>query len=176
MKHGAGLRHLLQLRGPAAHEIDWELSILLSFRPIFVMNAMFTCQDCFLKEPRWQSVTKYNGAAARTIANVIFDKEGGHLIDEYFQLLTKIPSILCHGYALREVNNHGIQADIGKLLHLIKAAKELCSNFEGWYSKVELVNPGQQKSPRKTLSPYTYPSYNTKHREWALCPWITGRS
>ncbi|KAH8673834.1 hypothetical protein BX600DRAFT_509065 [Xylariales sp. PMI_506] len=133
MVHAAGIGRLIQLRGPKAHESDWERSILLSFRSIIIMNDLFSTRDCFLAEPQWQAIMVHNSAST-TVASS-FGNDMTFLFDRYLQLLAKVPSILRYGYHLRELNARGEPLDIPMAMRLSRAAEKVHQEFLTFYSE-----------------------------------------
>ncbi|KAI0128817.1 C6 zinc finger domain protein [Xylariales sp. AK1849] len=148
MRHASGITRLMQLRGPQAYEANWEKSILLSFRPIIIMNCLFAGQDCFLAEAPWQSVIQHDGAPSSTIAGTVYQDSLTH-VDRYFQLLAKLPSILRHAYALREANKSGDPVDVAKVLLLMQATEKVHSAFAEFYPAMLPANPTPKEVPTK---------------------------
>jgi hypothetical protein len=158
MSHAQGVTHLMKLRGPKAHENEWGRTILLSFRPMIVMNSMFSGQDCFLAEPRWQKVTRRDTSSTGSgspsspnASDAVYDRHD--FVEDYFQLLARLPAVLRSGYMLREANRAGIPVDPTTVSLLSIAAERLRAEFMAWYPSLLPLNPSPIEVPSKHPSP-----------------------
>ncbi|KAK9779624.1 hypothetical protein SCAR479_03690 [Seiridium cardinale] len=150
MQHAKGVTRLIQLRGSAAYVEEWEHSMLLSFRPIIIMNALFSGEDCFLADEPWQSVMRHKpGVPTNTIVGKIISPDGLDVGDRYFQLLARLPGILRHGYALREANARQEPIDIQKALLLAESTQQVHTGFLEWYPRLLSIEPEPTEIPSK---------------------------
>ncbi|KAI1866998.1 hypothetical protein JX265_007574 [Neoarthrinium moseri] len=171
MTHATGVGRLIQLRGPRAYEGDFERDFLLSFRPIIIMNALFLGQDCFLAERPWQAVIVHKPkVSSRTIGGSTFARDSLSIVDRYFQLLAKLPSILRHGYALREARQCGMPIDVTRAILLAQRAEEIHSDFLAWYPTMLAMNPVPIEVPSTdpssifpTVLQFTHPWFGSLH-------------
>ena len=147
MMHAAGVSKLVQTRGPSSFSTPFERAALSCFRPLMIMQSLFSGQDCFLTQPRWQDLSsRLSGPAVND------EEEGGaqekalgitrvptppwvkHQ-DGYFTLLAKVPLVLSWGYGIREERRHGITPDPSRVKLLEEQASMLRSEYCGWHKK-----------------------------------------
>lgn len=112
------------------------------------MNALFTGKDCFLAEPQWKGVARHCAATDAPIQNTIYN-DNVVIVDDYFELLAKLPTILRHGYPLRDLNQRGIKVDVAKVLLLVSLTEKVRNEFETWFSTIQTVNPPPVEVPTK---------------------------
>ncbi|KAK8139136.1 hypothetical protein PG984_002516 [Apiospora sp. TS-2023a] len=158
MKHALGVGRLIQLRGPGSFNTEWERAILLSFRPIMIMNDLFSGQDCFLAHPRWQPVMRHhNGGDSTTpsdftvsVGSTIYKDQEVDLVDDYMQLLARIPSAVKHLYMLRAANQGegggaakakaalGMEAEVARIR---QSMVDIRDALGAWYQRILPFNP-----------------------------------
>lgn len=144
MMHAAGVSKLVQARGPGSFCTPFERASLSCFRPLMIMRSLFSGEDCFLTQPKWQNLSLRLSEAA-------MDDEGGsgaqealditriptppwvRYQDGYFVLLAKIPLVLSWGYSIREERRHGITPDPNRVKLLGKQAESLRSEYCAWH-------------------------------------------
>lgn len=144
MMHAAGVSKLVEARGPSSFSTAFERSSLSCFRPLMIMQNLFSGQDCFLTQPKWQNLSlRLSDAAAD-------DEEGKEAQraleitriptppwvrhqDGYFVLLAKIPLVLSWGYSIREERRHGITPDPNRVQLLATQAGSLRSEYCAWH-------------------------------------------
>lgn len=147
MMHAAGVSKLVEARGPSSFSTAFERSSLSCFRPLMIMQSLFSGQDCFLTQPKWQNLSlRLSDAAAD-------DEEGKEAQraleitriptppwvrhqDGYFVLLAKIPLVLTWGYSIREERRHGITPDPNRVQLLATQAGSLRSEYCAWHEMV----------------------------------------
>lgn len=146
MMHAAGVSKLVQARGPSSFSTPFERASLSCFRPLMIMQSLFSGQDCFLTQQKWQSLSSRLSDAG------VDDEEGGlaqealeitrvptppwvRHQDGYFVLLAKIPRILSWGYSIREERRHGITPDLSRVKLLAEQANSLRSEYYVWHDR-----------------------------------------
>lgn len=144
MMHAAGVSKLVQARGPSSFSTPFERASLSCFRPLMIMQSLFSGQDCFLIQPKWQSLSsRLSGTAvdddegtgareALDIAHVPAPPWVRHQ-DAYFVLLAKTPLVLSWGYSIREERRHGITPDPSRVKLLAEQAGSLRSEYCAWH-------------------------------------------
>lgn len=146
MMHAAGVSKLVQARGPSSFSTPFERASLSCFRPLMTMQSLFSGQDCFLAQPKWQNLSlRLSDPAAHNeegeqaqkaldITRVPTPPWVRHQ-DEYFVLLAKIPLVLCWGYSIREERRHGITPDPSRVKLLAEQAGSLRSEYRAWHER-----------------------------------------
>lgn len=179
MMHAAGVSKLVQARGPGSFSTPFERALLSCFRPLMIMQSLFSGNDCFLTQPKWQSLSsRLSGAAvddeevegaqvALEITHVPTPPWVKHQ-DEYFVLLAKIPLVLSWGYSIREERRHGITPDPGRVKLLAGQAGSLRSDFRAWHERA--ISGGAVKQPVETPSTGSASPFSTV-LEFAN-PWV----
>lgn len=56
IRHAAGVKSLMRLRGPKAHLHGYSQAMYLAYRNFFITAALITGEECFLEEPEWQEL------------------------------------------------------------------------------------------------------------------------
>ncbi|KAK6866101.1 hypothetical protein PG995_002629 [Apiospora arundinis] len=156
MKHAVGVGRLIQLRGPDSFNSEWERTILLSFRPIIIMNDLFSGQDCFLAHPQWQSVMRHHShgpsesRSTTTVGSTIY-KDQVDLVDDYMQLLARIPSAVRYLYMLRAANEDTTTAaktlDAAEVARIRQSMRHIRDALEVWYQRILPFNPPPTEVP-----------------------------
>ncbi|KAB5570190.1 hypothetical protein GE09DRAFT_698513 [Coniochaeta sp. 2T2.1] len=175
MKHAAGVSWLLQQRGPEAHRDDWDRSMLVSFRNIIIMHALFSGQDCFLARRAWQKLL--------TDHPVIIDNRGDGTLTELYAItdrygvyLARLPAILHRGYALREARKHGLPIEPTPVTLLVRRAEKLRSEIASLFEGYTALAPAPTEVPsREPGSIYdTVLSYaNVWHGSFRMSCWAS---
>lgn len=128
------------------------------------MNSLFGGHECFLAEPAWQRVIQHHGASSSTLGHAIYE-DSVHIVDKYFQLLSRLPTILHRGYVLRETNKHGLPVNIADVMLLTKDAEQLHSEFSAWYPTLLPISPLPTEIPTK--DPFSiYPTVLEYQSPW----------
>ncbi|KAG8156647.1 hypothetical protein KVR01_013438 [Diaporthe batatas] len=150
MMHAAGVSKLVQARGPGSFSTPFERASLSCFRPLMVMQSLFSGQDCFLTQPRWQDLSsrlsgpgagdegERDGRGAQEkalgIGRVPTPPWVRHQ-DGYFTLLARVPEVLSWGYGIREERRHGITPDPSRVRSLKQQASMLRSEYCDWHRR-----------------------------------------
>ncbi|KAI9042472.1 uncharacterized protein KD926_005551 [Aspergillus affinis] len=58
LRHAAGIRTLLKLRGPAAHVHGFGRALYLAYRHFLITHALISGESCFLETPEWRAVNE----------------------------------------------------------------------------------------------------------------------
>ncbi|OOO08217.1 Calcium-binding EF-hand-containing protein [Aspergillus oryzae] len=58
LKHAAGIRTLMKLRGPSAHLHGFGCAMYVAYRGFLVTAALISGEECFLQEPEWQALNE----------------------------------------------------------------------------------------------------------------------
>lgn len=58
LRHAAGIKSLMRLRGPEAHLHAYGQAMYLGYRQFFITAALITGEECFLQEPEWQALSE----------------------------------------------------------------------------------------------------------------------
>ncbi|KAK1146177.1 Calcium-binding protein NCS-1 [Aspergillus melleus] len=58
LRHAAGIRTLLKLRGPAAHVHGFGRALYLAYRHFLITHALISGEPCFLEMPEWRAVNE----------------------------------------------------------------------------------------------------------------------
>ncbi|KAH8880719.1 C6 zinc finger domain protein [Thozetella sp. PMI_491] len=144
MKHASGVAWLILQRGPAAHQNPFDRQMLLSMRPMMVMDCLFNLKDCFLARPSWQRVLLGNEGHHMPIV-----PELTQLVDLYFVSLAKVPSILKYAWVMRDAMRHGLPVDTSRVPALIQQAVKLRDDLLVWYQLFSSMAPGPVDIPSK---------------------------
>ncbi|KAB5558541.1 C6 zinc finger domain protein [Coniochaeta sp. 2T2.1] len=174
MKHAAGVSWLLQQRGPEAHRDDWDRSMLVSFRNIIIMHALFSGQDCFLARRAWQKLLA---------DEPVIDNRGDGTLTELYAItnrygvyLARLPAILHRGYALREARRHGLPIEPSHVTLLVRRAEKLRSEMAALFEGYTALAPAPTEVPsREPGSIYdTVLSYaNVWHGSFRMSCWAS---
>lgn len=134
------------------------------------MQSLFSGNDCFLTQQKWQSLSsRLSGVAvddeevggaqvALEITHVPTPPWVKHQ-DEYFVLLAKIPLVLSWGYSIREERRHGITPDPGRVKLLAEQAGSLRSDFGAWHERA--ISGGAVKNPVEVPSTSSASPFDT---------------
>lgn len=179
MKHAAGVSWLIQQRGPGVYTHPIDRAILLSFRPIIIMNALFSGVDCFLAQKKWEKELELLSEELERdpISNARFrsnmPKGSFRLVGRYLHYLAKIPSILRHGWALREAVTHDMPIDLASVYLLTRRTEKLHADYLAWYERIledidlpEEVPTQDPTSPFETVLAYPSPWTGALHIGW----------
>lgn len=118
------------------------------------MHALFSGQDCFLAQRKWQ---KLLGEADldEERKSPPFIKERGRVMNRYFSLVARLPGILKHAYPLREARKHGIHVDPGPVLLLVDYTAKTRTEFLHWSEDLRSHFPFPVEIPSEDpTSPY----------------------
>lgn len=58
LRHAAGIKTLMRLRGADAHLHGFGHAMYISYRHVFIAAALITGEECFLQDPEWQAVSE----------------------------------------------------------------------------------------------------------------------
>lgn len=58
LRHAAGIKALMRLRGADAHLHGFGHAMYISYRHVFIAAALITGEECFLQDPEWQAVSE----------------------------------------------------------------------------------------------------------------------
>lgn len=146
MMHAAGVSKLVQARGPSSFSTPFERAALSCFRPLMIMQSLFSGQECFLRQSRWQDLSSgLSGPAVNEGEAGAQEKALGitrvptppwvRHQDGYFTLLAKVPLVLSWGYSIREERRHGITPDPSRVKLLKEQASVLRSEYCDWHER-----------------------------------------
>ncbi|KAL1861435.1 hypothetical protein VTK73DRAFT_7110 [Phialemonium thermophilum] len=145
MKHASGVASLIQQRGSASYTDPWDRSMLRSFRPFIIMNAMFSDNECFLARPSWQRVLLEPDPALEGEP-----KRVSAMFDEYLAHLAKVPAVLHHALALREARARDVPVDPASVAALLRRATHLHGAFAGWFERrLRAYDEGPREVPSR---------------------------
>ena len=146
MMHAAGVSKLVQARGPSSFSMPFERASSSCFRPLIIIQSLFSGQDCFLTQQKWQNLSS-------RLSDAAVDDEEGHgaqkalditrvptppwvtYQDGYYVLLAKIPLVLSWGYSIREERRHGITPDPNRVKLFAEQANSLRSEYCAWHER-----------------------------------------
>jgi hypothetical protein len=169
MMHAAGVSRLVQARGPSSFSTPIERASLSCFRPLMIMQSLFSGQDCFLTQPEWQHLSsRLSGPAVGDQdqdQDQNQDEQGARSRtplwarhqDGYFTLLARVPLVLSWGYSIREERRHGITPDPGRVKLLEEQASMLRSEYCGWHDGAisgGAITPPVEVPSRDPSSPF----------------------
>ncbi|TWU73608.1 hypothetical protein ED733_001122 [Metarhizium rileyi] len=141
--HARGIGVLIEQRGPAAHSEGWDASMILAFRGVLIMCDMFfpSGEDCFLSRPEWKPVIRDGGR--RLLHPTGHAVSTIHVVDEFFERLAEMPSVLAPTYVLRESRTMGTfkQPDDAKIAALALRSIEYRRLFNAWYDRFTTIAP-----------------------------------
>jgi hypothetical protein len=106
------------------------------------MNNLFNGQDCFLARRNWQKLlVELSSAASLDVADPVH-RQAVCMFDVYMQHLARVPSILRHGYALRQARLYGLGMDMSDAAFHRRRAERLRNDFVAWFDRYhELLAP-----------------------------------
>ncbi|KUI65391.1 hypothetical protein VM1G_00261 [Cytospora mali] len=142
MTHAAGVSKLIQHRGRRCFSSPVEKDLLRGFRPIISIQCLFTGEDCFLDQPKWQKLSsslslvavgdgkEYDGVLEPFGA---LDSSWSRYHDGYFVLLAKVPPVTRIAYDIREDKKQGIAPNPILVSQLAQQAGRLRSDYRAWY-------------------------------------------
>ncbi|KAK2600256.1 hypothetical protein QQS21_004974 [Conoideocrella luteorostrata] len=143
LMHARGIGTLMEQRGAETHAEGWDASMILAFRGVLIMGDMFfpSGDHCFLSRPEWKPVIRDGGRhllhpPEHRVAMI-------HVIDEFFERLAEIPSVLAPAYVLRESKTMGTfkQPSDVKIVALALRAIECRRLFSQWHEKFKNFAP-----------------------------------
>ncbi|KLU87510.1 hypothetical protein MAPG_06509 [Magnaporthiopsis poae ATCC 64411] len=154
MAHAQGVSRVIQLRGPDAYMTDrFDKMLLLAFRAIIIMNAMFSLQDCFLAQKPWQKVLQHVSA---DLEIQTIPPEFVPAIDAYFRNLVMIPSFVRRLITMRIAKDHGVPHGPAQVAALRRDAEEQLLKERAWYASIKntLLPPPREVPSRDPTSPF----------------------
>ncbi|KAK7908660.1 hypothetical protein PG985_015963 [Apiospora marii] len=115
------------------------------------MNDLFNGKDCFLAHPQWQPVMRHHGENPSdwTVDSHIY-KYQVDLVDDYMQLLARIPSAVKHLYMLRAANAAAAKTALGmaEVARIRQSMLDIRAAFAAWYQQRLLpANPAPEEVP-----------------------------
>lgn len=116
------------------------------------MNDLFSGKDCFLAHPRWQPVMRHHGGTTPsdlTVGSTIY-KDQVDLVDDYMQLLARIPSAVKNLYMLRAANQgSAAKAALGRaeVARIRQSMVDIRDAFAAWYQRILPSNPAPAEVP-----------------------------
>lgn len=168
MMHAAGVSKLVQARGPSSFSTRFERASLSCFRPLMTMQSLFSGQDCFLAQPKWQNLSirlseptvdeEGNGAEEALDITRIPTPPWVRHQDGYFTLLAKMPLVLSWGYSIREERRHGITPDPNRVKLLAEQAGSLRSECCAWHERAisgGAITPPVEVPSADSTSPFS---------------------
>ncbi|VUC36209.1 unnamed protein product [Clonostachys rosea] len=145
MEHAKGVTWLIQQRGPECFKDGWDRVTFKNFRALVIMNSIFSGEDCFLVQDKWQDVMRKDvmkdgsaGSGRGTLADLLMVKRL-KVADEYFALLAKVPSVLRRAYPLREARKKGLAVDTRTVERLSRYATGVCRDYLAWEKDMRQV-------------------------------------
>lgn len=118
--HAAGIRALMQLRGPKAHRDGFGCALYIACRNTLVTAALVSGEECFLEEPEWQALNEHIAAenAKQPDSSVYTD-----IAERAFREVVRLP-----GFVRRLRDLQGATPDVQRrerpaLLHQILAVR-----------------------------------------------------
>ncbi|KAL8370320.1 hypothetical protein RB595_000619 [Gaeumannomyces hyphopodioides] len=154
MAHARGVSRVIQLRGPDAYVANrFDKMLLLAFRAIIIMNAMFSFQDCFLAQKPWQRVLQHLGTDLEIQTTPPEFVPG---INAYFRNLAKIPSFVRRLLTMRIAKEHGIPHSPAQVAALRRDAEEQLLEERAWEASVRdtLLPEAREVPSRDPTSPF----------------------
>lgn len=58
LRHAAGIRTLMRMRGPDSHLHGFGHAMYVAYRHFFITAALIAGEECFLQEPEWQALNE----------------------------------------------------------------------------------------------------------------------
>lgn len=165
MVHAVGVSKLIQHRGYRCFSTRVEKALLRGFRPLIIMNCIFSGKDCFLDQPKWQKLSaslSFDTAGDVRRNEVTYEPLGplesleslesywSRYHNNYYVLLSKVPPVTRVAYDIREDRKHGIAPDPSQVKLLAQQAGRLRSECLAWYDGV--VSSGAITPPVEVLS------------------------
>lgn len=115
---------------------------------IQIMNDLFSGKDCFLAHPQWRPVMRHHSCSpshstTTTMASTIYQDQVD-LVDDYMQLLVRIPAAVKYLYMLRAVSQQDAVAkamDAAEVARIRQSMLHIRDAFETWYQRILPFNP-----------------------------------
>ncbi|KAL4993272.1 hypothetical protein BDV10DRAFT_190132 [Aspergillus recurvatus] len=108
--HVRGVKEILRRRGAAAHFSGFPRTIVLSCRALLIAEAFASCEECFLAESEWVSVSarafereERQGRGCRLVS----------LIDRTYREIVRVPGFVARTKGLIETGTGGGRNDGG---------------------------------------------------------------
>ncbi|CAH0053686.1 unnamed protein product [Clonostachys solani] len=157
MEHAKGVTWLIQQRGPECFKDGWDRVTFKNFRALVIMNSIFSGEDCFLVQDKWQDVMRDGSAGSgRGMLVDALTAKRLKVADEYFALLAKIPSVLRRAYPLREARKKGLAVGDTAVERLSRYATGVCRDFLAWEKDMRQIVADPIGVPSHDLrSPFT---------------------
>lgn len=116
------------------------------------MNSLFSLQDCFLASRRWQTLLLNLAVEDKDDTREMkYEK----VLNLWIAHLARVPSILRHGYKLRDDNMHGMPPDVQQVMIFAQQTEKLRADADAWYKRWIAVVPEPVEIPsRESGSPY----------------------
>jgi hypothetical protein len=153
MKHAAGVARLVEQRGPDMYKDDLDQTMLFSFRSMIVMRCLFSGEECFLAQTKWQKVL--TGHTQDRCYDSDEQRVHIRLVDVYCANLAKLPRVLRIAVRIRDAMNHGMPIDMPSVVALKKYAGRLYQDFTSWYDEFVAVIGAPAEAPSEDpSSPY----------------------
>uniref|UniRef100_A0A0B7JZC8 Uncharacterized protein n=1 Tax=Bionectria ochroleuca TaxID=29856 RepID=A0A0B7JZC8_BIOOC len=170
---------LMALQSALNHKTEWKASETLSASTVLclfevfplIMNSIFSGEDCFLVQDKWQDVMMDGSAGSgRGMLVDALTAKRSKVADKYFALLAKIPSVLRRAYPLREARKKGMAVDTTTVERLSRYATGLCRDYLAFEKDMRQIVadpidvPSQDpRSPFATVSWYENPWVGALH-------------
>ncbi|CAH0000644.1 unnamed protein product [Clonostachys byssicola] len=140
MEHAKGVTWLIQQRGPECFKDGWDRVTFKNFRALVIMNSIFSGEDCFLIQDKWQDVM-WDGLVGSDRGMLVdaLTAKRSKVVDGYFVLLAKIPSVLRRAYPLREARKKGLPVDTTTVERLSRYATGVCRDYLAWGNEMRQI-------------------------------------
>ncbi|KAJ5174170.1 uncharacterized protein N7482_000047 [Penicillium canariense] len=149
MHHAAGIRALMQLRGPEMHLDGFGCALYIAFRNTLVTSALVNGDECFLEEPKWQALNEHIAAenAKQPDSSVYTD-----ITERAFREIVKLPGfvkqmrniqgaslhmqkrrrpVLLRGILATRASLRGIHTEFSMTVSTLRAGREPKTDFIG---------------------------------------------
>ncbi|RAL12815.1 Zn(II)2Cys6 transcription factor [Aspergillus homomorphus CBS 101889] len=133
MKHAKGLSQLVELRGAARFQSDFDHVLLKASRGLIVMYSLFSGERCFLASNEWHTVMIQH-------PNTGLGADLARLVEQFFVFFTFAPSLVHQLYDLKDADH--TQPDIvAKADELLARALAMQRKLLAWFAEFSAVTP-----------------------------------
>ena len=131
LSHQGGLKRLIELRGPKAHNEGLAHQIYLAFRVGEILAALGKGESTFLSKPDWKALSRHSG----------FDSRFEELLD----IFVEAPAILQAANALHGLESFALADGCLDVAERLWAVDEKLQQF---YDKLKIGTPGSLYTPK----------------------------
>lgn len=127
MQHATGMAKLAELRGPEGFMNSFDRMVFIAFKGIWIMDALFSGKDTFLRQPEWAKVTAERWDPSSTLVQ-------HELMEELGTLLAFFPALVRDGIHMRGLASQSL-VDVTEVANLTNRTLELYYIVKPWWEK-----------------------------------------